>query len=85
MDIWEEARRFFMKEKGKTQYMLIDLPSMEDHKMHGSDTRLVNTNDGVQLELERNARGSGDVNCHIFVISDSQMNIIEQQLESAHY
>ena len=98
IDIWEEVKRFFAKEKNKTQHMnatkfytdkkfglLIDLRSMADHAMHGSGTRLVNTKDGVQLELERNASGSGNVNCHVFVISDAQMNIINRQLESVLY
>ncbi|KAL9987391.1 hypothetical protein ACROYT_G001685 [Oculina patagonica] len=71
MDIWGEVKRFYMKEKNKTQHMtlqkfytedkfglLIDLRSMADHSMHGSGTRLVNTKDGVQLELERKASGS---------------------------
>ena len=65
--------------------LLIDLRSMADHAMHGSGTRFVNTKDGVQLELERNASGSGNVNCHIYVISDAQMNIINRQLESVLY
>ena len=98
IDIWEEVKRFFSKEKNKTQHMnskkfytdkkfglLIDLRSMADPAMHGSGTRLVNTKDGVQLELERNASGSGNVNCHVFVISDAQMNIINRQLESVLY
>ena len=98
MDIWEETRRFFSKNAQGAQHMnvekfytdnkfclLIDLRSMAYHSMHGSGTRLVNTKDGVQLELERNASGSGNVNCYVFVISDSQMNIMGQQLESVQY
>ena len=80
IDIWEEVKRFFLKAENKTQHMnatkfytdnkfgvMIDLRSMADHSMHGSGTRLVNTKDGVQLELERNASGSGNdkVRCHI--------------------
>ena len=65
--------------------LMIDLRSMADHSMHGSGTRLVNTKDGVQLKLERNASGSGNVNCHIYVISDAQMNILGRQLESVQY
>ena len=97
-DIWAEASRFFVKTKDKTQHMnltkfytddkfglLIDLRSMTDQALHGSGTRLVNTKDGVQLELERNSSGSSTVNCHVFVISDSQMNIMGQQLESLQY
>ena len=95
-DIWSKASRFFMKEKHKPQHMnmqkfytdnkfglLIDLRSMASHEMHGSGTRLVNTTDGVQLEIEGDATGTGDVNCHIFIIS--QFNIMNKQLQSVQY
>ena len=62
--------------------LLIDLRSMADQTMHGSCARLVNTTDGVQLEIEQRTKGSGTVNCHVFVISDSQLNIMGRQLES---
>ena len=65
--------------------ILIDLRSMADRKMHGSGSRLVNTTDGVQLEIERSAKGSCNVMCHVFVISDSQFNIIGRQPESVQY
>ena len=65
--------------------LLIDLRSMADQALHGSGARLVNTKDGVQLELERNSSGASAVNCHVFVISDSQMNMMGQQLESLQY
>ena len=65
-DAWRQASRFFMKEKQKPQLMtlnkfyakdkfglLIDLRSMASQEMHGSGTRLVNTTDGVQLEINR--------------------------------
>ena len=63
----------------------IDLRSMADTTLHGNGQRLVNTQDGVQLEIERTASGSGNTNCHIFTISDSQMNIMGRQLESVQY
>jgi len=94
-DMWEEVERFFVKEKNKTEYMnatkfftgdnfglLIDTRSTADQEMHGSGKRLVNSTDGVQLEIERKAEGSGNGNCHIFVIADSQFNIMDKQLES---
>ncbi len=90
-DIWSEVSRFFMKEKEKPQFMtlqkfytenkfrlLIDLCSMASQEMHGSGTRLVNTTDGMQLEIERDAKRSGTVNCHVFMISDSQFNIMNR-------
>jgi len=94
-DMWEEAHRFFVKEKNKTEHMnlenfytgdkfglVIDMRSMADQSMHGSGKRLVNSTDGVQLVIEPKAEGSGNVNCHIFVIADSQFNIIERQFDS---
>ena len=97
-DVWREAARFFMKEHYKPQHMnmkkfytdnkfglLIDLRSMASQEIHVSGTRLVNTTDGVQLEIERKTSGSGNVNCHVFIISDSQFNVMGNQLESVQY
>ena len=63
----------------------IDLRSMADTTLHDNGQRLVNLQDGVQLEIERTASGSGTTNCYIFTISDSQMNIMGRQLESVQY
>ena len=94
-DIWSEVSRFLMKEEHKPQHMtlqkfytknkfglLIDLRSMESQKMHGSGTRIADSTDGIQLEIERDTKGTGTVNCHVYIISDCQFNIINKQLES---
>ena len=65
--------------------LLIVLRSMASQKMHGSGARLVNTTDSIQLEIDRDLKGSGTVNCHVFVISDSQFNILNRQLKSVQY
>ena len=96
-DAWRQVSRFFMKEKHKPQHMtlqkfytkdkvglLINLRSMASQEMHGSGTRLVNTTDGVQLEIKRST-GKGLFNCHIFVISDAQFNIMNRPLDSVMY
>ena len=98
IDMWKELTRYFKPQpNGRpnmtlTKYLTankfglwIDLRSMADTTMHGNGQRLVNTQDGVLLEIERTASGSGTTNCHIFTISDSQMNIMGQQLESVQY
>jgi len=85
----------FVKEKNKTEHMdmtkfytgdkfglVIDMRSTVNQEMHGSGTRIVNSMDGVQLEIERKTEGSGDVKCHVFVIADTQFNIINSQMES---
>ena len=97
-DMWKELTRYFNPDSGGwpnmtlTKYLTenkfglwIDLRSMADTTMHGNGQRLVNTQEGVLLEIERTASGSGKTNCHIFTISDSQMNIMGQQLESIQY
>jgi len=62
--------------------LLIDMRTMADQEMYGSGKRIVKSTDGVQLEIERKAEGSGNVNCHVFVIADTQFNIMDRQLES---
>ena len=94
-DMWEELTRHFKPSTdGRPNMTLakyladnkfglwIDLRSMDDTTMHGNGQRLVNTQDGVQLEIVRKASGSGITNCNIFTVSDAQMNIMGQQLES---
>ena len=97
-DMWNELTRHFNPHRGGSPNMTlakyltankfglwIDLRSMADTTMHGNGQQLVNTQDGVQLEIERTASGSGTTNCYIFTVSDSQMNIMGQQLESVQY
>ena len=65
--------------------ILIGLRSKATQEMHGSGTRLVNTTDGIQLEIDRDAKGTKTVNCHVFVISDSQFNIMNKQSNSVQH
>ena len=97
-DMWNELTRHFNPHSGGWPNMTlakyltgnkfglwIDLRSMDDTTMHGNGQRLVNAQDGVQLEIKRTASGSGITNCYIFTVSDAQMNIMGQQLESVQY
>jgi len=65
-DMRKEASHFSVKEKSKTKHMTlqkfytenwfglpINLHSMANQTMHGSSTQLVNTTDGIQLEIEQ--------------------------------
>ena len=98
IDMCREASRFFeTKSDGRpnmnlTKYLtdnkfglFIDLRSMANTTLHGNGQRLVNTQDGIQLAIERNTTGSGTVKCHIFSISDLQMNIMDKRLQSVQY
>ena len=75
-DMWNEITRHFKPHSGGspnmtlTKYLTankfglwVDLRSMADTTMHGNGQRLVNTQDGVQLEIDRKASGSGTTNC----------------------
>ena len=98
-DLWTEISRFFgTKNKNGRSNMnlskyladnkfgfLIDPRSMADTNLHGSGVRLVNTKNGIHLAIEKVASGSGNVKCHIYTISDAQMNIIQRQLENVQY
>ena len=63
----------------------LDLRSMAGVNMHGSGQRLVNSENGVQIALTRTTSGSGNVRCHIFSISDAQINIMDRQLLDIQY
>ena len=65
--------------------LFMDLRSMRDNDLHGSGLRLVNTKRGVQLAINRKASGLGNVKCHIFILSDAQLIIINRELESVTY
>ena len=63
----------------------LDLRSMAGANMHGCGQRLVNSENGVQTALTRTTSGSGTVRCHIFSISDAQLNIMQRQLLDIQY
>ena len=65
--------------------LFIDLRSMRDNDLYRSGLRLVNTKQGVQLAINRMLSGSGNIKCHIFILSDAQFNIINRELESVTY
>ena len=65
--------------------LFINLQSMADTTMHDNGLCLVNTKDSVHLAIERNTTGLGKAKCHIFTISDTQMNIMEKQLQAVQY
>ena len=91
-DMWQENSRYFHpKDVTSKMYptrfytdnkfgLFIDLRSMLDTPLHGSGVRLVNTKDGVFLEIDRKKSSSGNVNCHDFTVRDAQMNIMDKQL-----
>ena len=94
-DLWEEVFRRFGKENsslnatgfyaGERFALFIDLRSIKENNLHGSGLRLVNTKEGVHLMINRITSGSGNAKCHIFILSDAQLNLVNKELESVTY
>ena len=65
--------------------LFIDLRIMRDNDLHESGLKLVNMKEKVQLLISRKASGVGNVKCHIFILSHTQLSIINRELESVTY
>ena len=89
---WEEVFRRFDEENspmnatdfyaGDRFCLLIDLRSTRDNNLRGSGLKRGDTKEGVQLAINRKAAVSGNVKYHIFILSDAQLNIVNNELES---
>jgi hypothetical protein len=100
---WEEVRRYFMASEfngvDKLEYvteekflldkycLFIDLRSFKDNQYHGSGLTVMNTKDGVQLEIVREATQPPQqrMTANIFIISDAKLDIEGSRLNSIMY
>ena len=93
---YEEAKRLFSQKKVKDQFMtvakfykdkfalVIDLRSHEEVNKTAHGKKIVNTQNGILLEIKKKAH-SGNINWNIFVISDGQVNFINNDLQGIQY
>ena len=96
-DFWESIKKRFGKSltdiylnNGKfyTQNkfaLWVDLRTFPDNDIHGGGLVLNNTRDGVKLEIKRQTGGSGNMTCHMFVIADALMEVMNSSLRSIIY
>ena len=56
---------------------------MEVFILHG--LTLNNTRDGAKLEIKRKVGGSGNMTCHLFVVADALMEVMNSNLKSILY
>ena len=63
----------------------LDLRTFPDEEIHGGGFALDSTCDGVKLEIRRKAGGSGKVTCHIFIVSDAIVEVMNGGLSSIKY
>ena len=92
-DFWESIKRR-MGSKGNVKEedfytdkfaLWIDLRTFPDNGIHGGGLKLNTTRDGVKLEIKRKTGGSGNITCHMFVVADAIMEIMNKELKSITY
>ena len=64
--------------------LCVDLRTLDDNFVYGNGKKLVNTQSGLLLEITKTAI-SANVMCHIFVISDGSLNIVNKDLSSIQF
>ena len=47
-----------------------------------SGLRWMNTKEGISLAINRQVSGSGNIECHIFILPDARLNIINREIKS---
>lgn len=92
-DLWESVKKRFGREgvKQKDFYtnnkfaLWIDLRTHPDNSIHGGGLVLNSTRDGVKLEMKRKVGGTGNINCHMFVVADALMEVMNSNLKAIMY
>ena len=95
-DLWESVKKRFSQTEGKQSVkekdfyadkfaLWVDMRTHPDNGIHGGGLALNNTQDGVKLEIKRKQGGSGIITCHMFVVADAMMEIMNSGLRSIKY
>ena len=86
-----EARRFFgssyvSRRKFYTDKLacVIDFRTVDDENVSGSGRKLIGTQAGILLEIEKETTAT-DLSCHVFVVADGIVNIIKNKLQGVDY
>ena len=64
--------------------LVVDLRTINDDFVYGDGKKIVNTQSGIQLEIKKKAI-TANVKCHIFVLSDGLLNILNEDLDSIQF
>ena len=95
--IYDKAKRFFGSAKDtnndnllkenflKNKYaVVIDLRTVDEENVVHSGRKLIGTQAGVMIEIEKLAT-SVDLYCYVFVVADGKVGIINQKLKTLEY
>ena len=93
--IYDEARRYFGTKDVKDNVscreyytnkfaMVIDFRTVDDDTVVVSGRRLMGTQSGILLEIEKDVI-TENLNCHIMVVADGLVNNVDKQTQSLEY
>ena len=84
-DMYDESsyvsRRKFYTDKFAC---VVDFRTVNDESVSGSGRRLIGTQAGVLLEIEKEA-STADLSCHVFVVADGIINVVKNKLQGLEY
>ena len=59
-----------------TKYGLwLDMRSTDDDTLHGSGRKIEGASQSIQIEIEKTAEASGDLNAYVYYIQDAKLNL----------
>ena len=94
-DMFDEAQRFFGNGLRNSFVSLekfyvdkfacvLDFRTVDDEKVSGSGRNLIGTQAGILLEIEKKAT-SKNLACHVFVVADGIIDVVENKLQKLKY
>ena len=90
-DMYDEARRFFGSSyvSGRKFYTdkfacVNDCRTVDDENVSGSGRKLIGTQAGILLEIEKETTAT-DLSRHVFVVADGIVNIVGNKLQGYEY
>ena len=68
------------------RYVLwLDFRMIDENTLHGTGRRIENASEGITLQMEKKAESAENLNAHIYLIMDAQVNIQNGEFVSAIY
>ena len=53
----------------------LDFRTIDENELHGTDRRIENASEGINLQIEKKEESAGALNAYIYLIMDAQLNI----------
>ena len=94
-DMYAEAKRFFdngldtsfvsLEKLYNNKFAcVVDFRTVDDKKVSGSGRKLIGTQVGLLLEIEKEAT-TANLSCHVFVVADGLMNVVQNKFQKLEY